>query len=140
MKKTLLIAFLLSFGLLVEANNEEKMTYLSKNIIGFENMFGDKINDQPDQEVFGYLRFPDDANETNKYPLIIASHGSSNWRDHHMKYLEQMRQAGYAVFAMHLFDSRDISSTVGNSSFLSGIMFSLEFPLNPSANLTWYLE
>ena len=119
MKKILLIAFLLSFGLLVEANSEEKMTYLSKNIIGFENMFGNKISDQPDQEVFGYLRFPDDTNATNKYPLIIASHGSSNWRDHHMKYLEQMRQAGYAVFAMHLFDSRDISSTVGNQTNLT---------------------
>ena len=119
MKKILLIAFLLSFGLLVEANSEEKMTYLSKNIIGFENMFGNKISDQPDQEVFGYLRFPDDTNATNKYPLIIASHGSSNWRDHHMKYLEQMRQAGYAVFAMHLFDSRDISSTVGNQTTLT---------------------
>jgi len=44
MKKLLLILFLLSFGFLVEASNEEKMTYLSKNIIGFENMFGDKIN------------------------------------------------------------------------------------------------
>lgn len=77
MKKLLLILFLLSFSFLVEASNEEKMTYLSKNIIGFENMFGDKINDQPEQEVFGYLRFPDDVNQANKYPLIIASHGLS---------------------------------------------------------------
>ncbi len=51
-----------------------------------------------------------------KYALVIASHGSANWRDHHRKYLEQMRKAGMIVFAMHAFDARNVSSTVGNQT------------------------
>ena len=58
------------------------------------------------------MSFPDEEKES--YPLIIASHGSLNWREHHLKYLELMRQAGFAVFAMHPFDSRGTNSTVGD--------------------------
>ena len=92
----------------------EKITYLSRNIFGFENMFGEARSTQPEQEIFGYLQFPDKFDPTNKYPLIIASHGSANWRGHHAKYLDQMRETGFAVLSIHPFDSRNIDSTVGN--------------------------
>ncbi len=78
--------FLFNFNVFGHDSDQGKMTYTSKNIIGFENIFDNAINTQPDQEVFGYLRFPDEIND--KYPLIIASHGSLNWGEHHLKYLE----------------------------------------------------
>ena len=107
-----LLLFSFNFNVYGHDSDHERMTYTSKNIIGFENIFDNAINTQSDQEVFGYLSFPDEKKEN--YPLIIASHGSLNWREHHRKYLEQMRQAGFAVFAMHPFDSRGTKSTVGD--------------------------
>ena len=93
---------------------KEKITYSSKNIIGFENLFGEALDTQEDLDIFGIMHFPDDYNGSQKYPVIVASHGSLNWRAHHLNYLEQMRQANYIVFAMHPFDSRGVNSTVGN--------------------------
>lgn len=92
----------------------ERIEYASKNILGFENLFGDGLELQEDEEVFGILHFPDNYDSSKQYPAIVASHGSSNWRAHHSKYLEQMRQADFIVFAMHPFDSRGVDSTVGN--------------------------
>jgi len=92
----------------------ERIEYASKNILGFENLFGDGLELQEDEEVFGILHFPDNYDSSKQYPAIVASHGSSNWRAHHLKYLEQMRQADFIVFAMHPFDSRGVDSTVGN--------------------------
>jgi hypothetical protein len=107
------------FGCSQSANVEptyltEKVKYPSKNILGFENLFGGGLNAQKDIEIFGVLHFPDNYNSLKKYPAVVASHGSSNWRAHHLKYLEKMRQAGFIVFAMHPFDSRNVDSTVGN--------------------------
>ena len=93
---------------------KEKISYSSKNILGFENMFGEGLNAQKDLEVFGVMHFPDDYDSSKAYPAIVASHGSLNWRGHHLKYLEQMRLADFIVFAMHPFDSRGVNSTVGN--------------------------
>ena len=93
---------------------KEKINYASKNILGFENIFGQSLALQKDLEIFGIMHFPDDYDSSKPYPTIVASHGSLNWRDHHLKYLEQMRQADYIVFAMHPFDSRGVNSTVGN--------------------------
>ena len=93
---------------------QEKIFFKSKNIYGFENLFDGNLESQKDQDVFGILHFPDNYDVEKKYPLVIASHGSLNWRDHHRRYLEQMRQANYLVFAIHPFDSRNVSSTVGD--------------------------
>jgi len=92
----------------------ERVEYISKNILGFENLFGDGLELQEDEEVFGILHFPDNYDSSKQYPAIVASHGSSNWRAHHLRYLEQMRQADFIVFAIHPFDSRGVDSTVGN--------------------------
>jgi len=38
---------------------QEKITYSSKNIIGFENLFGEALQTQEDIEIFGIMHFPD---------------------------------------------------------------------------------
>ena len=92
----------------------ESIEYASKNILGFENLFGDGLYAQKNVKIFGVLHFPDNYDSSKKYPAVVASHGSYNWRSHHLIYLEQMRKANFIVFAMHPFDSRNVKSTVGN--------------------------
>ena len=89
----------------------EKIFFSSKNILGFENIFDEGLDLQEDIEVFGIMHFPDNYDSSKKYPVVVASHGSYNWRSHHLMYLEQMRKANFIVFAMHPFDSRNVKST-----------------------------
>ena len=128
------------FGCSQSANVEptyltEKVKYPSKNILGFENLFGGGLNAQKDIEIFGVLHFPDKYNSLKKYPAVVASHGSSNWRAHHLKYLEKMRQAGFIVFAMHPFDSRNVDSTVGNQ--INVTSETVIYDMAMSLNLLW---
>ncbi|RPG41052.1 MAG: alpha/beta hydrolase [Gammaproteobacteria bacterium TMED236] len=135
---TFLSLFLLGCSQSVEVEREhltEKIEYSSKNILGFENLFGDGLNTQKDIEIFGVLHFPDNYNSLRKYPAIVASHGSLNWRAHHLKYLEQMRQAGFIVFAMHPFDSRGVDSTVGNQ--INVTSETVIYDMAMSLNLLW---
>ena len=113
----------------------EKIKYDSKNILGFENLFGSGLEAQEDVEVFGVLHFPDNYNSLKKYPAVVASHGSSNWRAHHLKYIEQIRQAGFIVFAMHPFDSRGVNSTVGNQ--INVTSETVIYDMAMSLNLLW---
>ncbi len=53
----------------------EKIEYASKNILGFENLFGDGLNAQKNLEIFGVMHFPDNYDLREKYPAIVASHG-----------------------------------------------------------------
>mgnify|MGYP001468281230 CR=1 FL=1 len=78
------------------------------------------------------MHFPDNYDSAKKYPLVIASHGSYNWRSHHLKYLEQMRNANFIVFAMHPFDSRNVKSTVGNQINLTSetVIYDMAMTLN----------
>ena len=113
----------------------EKIEYASKNILGFENLFGEGLHAQKNVKIFGVLHFPDNYDSLKKYPAIVASHGSSNWRDHHLKYLEQMRQAGFIILAMHPFDSRGINSTVGNQ--INVTSETVIYDMAMSLNLLW---
>ena len=113
----------------------EKIKYDSKNILGFENLFGSGLEVQEDVEAFGVLHFPDNYNSLKKYPAVVASHGSSNWRAHHLKYIEQIRQAGFIVFAMHPFDSRGVNSTVGNQ--INVTSETVIYDMAMSLNLLW---
>ena len=113
----------------------EKIRYTSKNIIGFENLFNSGLELQTDQEIFGILHFPDNYDSQKSYPAVIASHGSSNWRAHHLKYLEQMRTAGFIVFAMHPFNSRGVKSTVGNQ--INVTSETVIYDMAMSLNLLW---
>ena len=113
----------------------EKMKYDSKNILGFENLFGSGLEVQENVEAFGVLHFPDNYDSLKKYPAVVASHGSSNWRAHHLKYIEQIRQAGFIVFAMHPFDSRGVNSTVGNQ--INVTSETVIYDMAMSLNLLW---
>ena len=114
----------------------EKINYTSKNILGFENIFNeDVLKDQKNIEIFGVLHFPDNYDSAKQYPAVVASHGSSNWRAHHLKYLEQIRQAGFIVFAMHPFDSRGVDSTVGNQ--INVTSETVIYDMAMSLNLLW---
>ena len=110
----------------------EKIFYPSKNILGFENIFNSNLGTQNDVEIFGVMHFPDNYDSAKKYPLVIASHGSYNWRSHHLKYLEQIRNANFIVFAMHPFDSRNVKSTVGNQINLTRetVIYDMAMTLN----------
>jgi len=110
----------------------EKIFYPSKNILGFENIFNSNLSTQNDVEIFGVMHFPDNYDSAKKYPLVIASHGSYNWRSHHLKYLEQIRNANFIVFAMHPFDSRNVKSTVGNQINLTSetVIYDMAMTLN----------
>ena len=120
----------------IEQNYQtEKIKYDSKNILGFENLFGSGLEAQEDVEVFGVLHFPDNYDSLKKYPAVVASHGSSNWRAHHLKYIEQIRQAGFIVFAMHPFDSRGVNSTVGNQ--INVTSETVIYDMAMSLNLLW---
>ena len=113
----------------------EKIEYSSKNILGFENLFGDGLTSQKNVKIYGVLHFPDNYDSHKKYPAIVASHGSSNWRAHHLRYLEQMRQAGFIVLAMHPFDSRGVDSTVGNQ--INVTSETVIYDMAMSLNLLW---
>ena len=113
----------------------EKIEYSSKNILGFENLFGDGLDSQKNVEIFGVLHFPDNYDSLKKYPAVVASHGSSNWRAHHLKYIEQIRQAGFIVLAMHPFDSRGVDSTVGNQ--INVTSETVIYDMAMSLNLLW---
>ena len=113
----------------------EKIKYDSKNILGFENLFGSGLEVQEDVEVFGVLHFPDNYDSLKKYPAVVASHGSSNWRAPHLKYIELIRQAGFIVFAMHPFDSRGVNSTVGNQ--INVTSETVIYDMAMSLNLLW---
>jgi len=114
---------------------QEKIFYSSKNILGFENIFDEGRDTQTDIEIFGVMHFPDEYDSSHQYPVVVASHGSSNWRAHHLKYLEQIRQANFIVFAMHPFDSRGVNSTVGNQ--INVTSESVIYDMAMSLNLLW---
>ena len=113
----------------------EKIEYSSKNILGFENLFDDGLNSQKNVKIFGVLHFPDNYDSLKKYPAVVASHGSLNWRAHHLKYIEQIRQAGFIVLAMHPFDSRGVDSTVGNQ--INVTSETVIYDMAMSLNLLW---
>ena len=96
MKIYLTIVLLLAFGCTdaQEQSHEyltEKIFFPSKNILGFENIFNSNLGTQNDVEIFGVMHFPDNYDSAKKYPLVIASHGSYNWRSHHLKYLTTLK-------------------------------------------------
>ena len=59
-----LFLFIYSCSDSVEVNNlgayeQEKISFKSKNIYGFENLFDGNLEFQKDQDAFGILHFPD---------------------------------------------------------------------------------
>jgi len=90
----------------------ETISFISANPFGFSDIIV-HLNEQEEQEVFGYLSFP---NEYKKdiYPLVIGLAGSLGWSEHHYEYLQMYREMGIATFELKSFKARGVSSTVGS--------------------------
>ena len=48
------------------AYKQEKISFKSKNIYGFENLFDGNLESQKDQDAFGILHFPDNYDPQKK--------------------------------------------------------------------------
>tara|TARA_B110000495_G_C23001532_1_gene591141 strand:- start:856 stop:1806 length:951 start_codon:yes stop_codon:yes gene_type:complete len=105
----LYISFLIPFVFLAQ----EKLQFFSKNPFSFKDIITN-LNNQEDQIVYGILKMPDDWNENDICPLIIAVAGSNGWADHHYEYLDIYRTNGIATFELCSFKSRGIDSTIGS--------------------------
>ena len=90
--------------------NQEILIFDSKNPFNFYDVFHnlDKISDQ---EVYGVLTYPDEKKE--KYPVVMGVAGSLGWSSHHYEKMQMYLDMGIAVFALHSFKSRGVTSTVG---------------------------
>jgi dienelactone hydrolase len=82
--------------------------YKSSNPFEFFHIINE-VN-SPEQEMFGTLIFPDQKKEL--YPLVICIHGSLGWRGHHHEHIVNFLESGMAVFRVHSFDARQVSSIV----------------------------
>jgi dienelactone hydrolase len=69
-----------------------------------------KLDEAPAQELFGWLLMPETA--TGPVPCIVACHGSLGWRGHHHEHMVRWLEAGIAVFRVHSFEARNVTSIV----------------------------
>ena len=90
-------------------NNQEILVFDSKNPFNFYDVFN-RIDQIADQKVFGIMTKPDNS---GIFPVVIGVAGSAGWGEHHYGYLERYLEMGFAVFSLHSFKSRGITSTVG---------------------------
>ncbi len=98
---------------LVESNlsdNQELIVFNSKNPFNFNDLLF-RYKYLTNQKVYAVLTFPDSPNP--KYSAVIGVAGSKGWSDHHYGYMQRYLDAGFATVTLHSFDSRDVSSTVG---------------------------
>ena len=56
----------------------------------------------------------------------MGVNGSKNWADHHLEYLSVYRQMGFATFEIQSFNSRKVSSTVGEQVSVTTAMIILD--------------
>ena len=84
------------------------------------------LNTQEEQLVYGILQMPDNWEDGQVCPLVIAAAGSNGWSDHHYEYLEIYRQNGIATFELCSFQSRGIESTVGSQVEVTTAMMILD--------------
>ena len=89
--------------------NQKIITFDSKNPFNFYDLIHNK-DKIPDQKVYGILTKP---NNKDVFPVIIGVAGSAGWGEHHYGYLDRYLKAGFAVFSLHSFKSRNVESTVG---------------------------
>jgi len=105
--------------------SQEKIEFISKNPFSFQDIITN-LEEQEDQLVYGILRMPDNIKKDVGMPLIIAVAGSNGWANHHYEYLELYRKSGIATFELCSFQSRGISSTVGDQTKVTTAMMILD--------------
>ena len=65
----------------------------------------------PEQTVFGSLLMPEKVGP-EPLPCVVACHGSLGWRGHHHEHMVRWLESGIAVFRVHSFDARSVTSVV----------------------------
>lgn len=78
------------------------------------------IDAAPSQELFGWLILPENAAAT--VPCVVCCHGSLGWRGHHHEHMVRWLEMGIAVFRVHSFDARDVSSIVADQMAVTHAM------------------
>ena len=91
------------------SGEEGTVVYQSKNPFEFFHIFNE-LEKTETQEVFGTLIFPEKRKK--KHPLVICMHGSLSWRGHHHEHIVNFLESGFAVFRVHSFDARQVTSIV----------------------------
>ena len=99
------------FGPLSGEPYREMITFQSANPFGFNDVMSG-LEDQEEQEVFGYLTLPENSEE-DKLPLVVGVAGSLGWAEHHHEYFKMYRDIGIATFELKSFKARGVKSTVG---------------------------
>ncbi len=107
-----------------EKNKGEKLEFLSANPFSFFHIITD-LENQKSQKAYGVLRFPDNYQD-KKLPLVLGVNGSKNWASHHLEYMAMFRELGFATFEIHSFNSRNVSSTVGEQTSVTTAMMVLD--------------
>ena len=108
------LCILIISSMLQQASGEsyrETITFQSANPFGFRDVMS-ALDEQDEQEVFGYLTFPDNSKE-GKLPLVVGVAGSLGWTEHHYEYFKMYRDIGIATFELKSFKARGVKSTVG---------------------------
>jgi len=123
------IGFILSFGLSFTMGSDvgqgERVDFNSANPFSFYHIITE-LDKQDPQNAFGILRMPDVGNGSLPFPLIIGVNGSKNWADHHLEYMKVFREMGFATFELQSFNSRKVSSTVGEQVSVTTAMMILD--------------
>ena len=104
--------------------NQEIIRFMSKNPFGLYDILNE-YDSISEQEVYGVLTMPD-SYDGKPVPLIIAHAGSGNWSDHHQAYIQRYNDSGFATLKIHSFDSRGVSSTVGEQISCTTAMMILD--------------
>ena len=107
-----------------ELDDGERIEFKSANPFSFYHIITD-LDHQPIQDTYGILRFPENTQQET-FPLVIGVNGSKNWADHHLEYLAMYRDMGFATFEPQSFNSRQVSSTVGEQISVTMAMMILD--------------
>ena len=97
-----------------------KITYLSASPFEIHHILC-KLESAQRHPVFGELIFPDGMTG-ELVPCIVACHGSRGWADHHQDHINNWLGAGFAVFCINSFDSREVDRTVESQMMVTYAM------------------
>tara|TARA_Y100000590_G_scaffold187640_1_gene213893 strand:+ start:353 stop:1318 length:966 start_codon:yes stop_codon:yes gene_type:complete len=122
-KKHTLLVFLVSC-LFSQNYIKERVIFNSANPFSFFDIITNLKYQKP-QKVFGILKIPENGKK-EKLPLVIGVPGSYSWAPHHYEYMEMFRKNGFATFELKSFESRNVSSTVGNQVQVTTAMIILD--------------
>ena len=104
---------------------KDTIKFISANPFSFRDIIVN-LDQQNEQEVFGYLTLPEIFDQNQKVPLIIGVAGSKDWSSHHLEYIEMYQDMGIATFELQSFASREIKSTVGTQVEVTTAMMILD--------------